>query len=520
MGVPDLTMVDLPGITRVPVHGQPQDIYEQITGIIMEYIQPEESIMLNVLSATVDFPTCESIRMSQSVDKTGKRTLAVVTKVDKAPEGLLEKVTADDVNIGLGYVCVRNRIGEESYEEARREENSLFQTHPLLSKIDKSMVGIPILAQKLVQIQASIISKCLPDIIRKINEKLKENVLELRKLPKNLSSVAEATITFMGIIGSLKDSLRKIFVRAEFDEYLGDKNMHCTARLAEMLDKFSRKLQKSAENNSTKDFLLEEIEVLEEVKGIWLPNFLPRQAFRTMLQRKLDKISHLPLEFVGEVWDYIETVVIIVLMRHSKEYPQLQSFMKRAVKNLVEKMKGKAFDHVTEMIKMEKVTDYTTDEEYMEVWGKLMASQNEFVGVTNDLAITEAMRYTAVPSNLKIEGFGTVEVEHLINYPSSIRDQAFDLKMRIVAYWKIVIKRITDAMALHLLLSLDNLLDREIEVEIVNRMMGGQGSEIKQMLGESPLVATNRERLNRSIMLLKESKEVVDQIMDREVQWF
>ncbi|XAR64694.1 Dynamin GTPase [Bertholletia excelsa] len=191
MGVPDLTMVDLPGITRVPVHGQPQDIYEQISAIIMEYIKPEESIILNVLSATVDFPTCESIRMSQSVDKTGERTLAVVTKVDKAPEGLLEKITADDVNIGLGYVCVRNRIGEESYEEARREETSLFQTHPLLSKIDKSMGGVPVLAQRLVQIQASIISKCLPDIIRKINEKLEENVLELSKMPKTISSVAE-----------------------------------------------------------------------------------------------------------------------------------------------------------------------------------------------------------------------------------------------------------------------------------------------------------------------------------------
>ena len=120
-GVLDLTMIDLPGITRVPVHGQPHDIYEQIAGIIMEYISPEESIILNVLSATVDFPTCESIRMSQQVDKTGERTLAVVTKFDKAPEGLIEKVTADDVNIGLGYVCVRNRIGDESYEEARKE---------------------------------------------------------------------------------------------------------------------------------------------------------------------------------------------------------------------------------------------------------------------------------------------------------------------------------------------------------------------------------------------------------------
>ncbi|XP_062094795.1 putative dynamin-related protein 4A [Humulus lupulus] len=84
-GIPDLTMVDLPGITRVPVHGQPENIYDQIKDIIMEYIKPEESIILNVLSATVDFPTCESIRMSQSVDKTGERTLAVVTKSDKSP---------------------------------------------------------------------------------------------------------------------------------------------------------------------------------------------------------------------------------------------------------------------------------------------------------------------------------------------------------------------------------------------------------------------------------------------------
>lgn len=78
---PDLTMVDLPGITRVPVHGQPENIYEQIAEIIRHYISSPESVILNVLSASVDFPTCESIRMSQQADKSGVRTLAVVTKV-------------------------------------------------------------------------------------------------------------------------------------------------------------------------------------------------------------------------------------------------------------------------------------------------------------------------------------------------------------------------------------------------------------------------------------------------------
>jgi replication fork clamp-binding protein CrfC len=62
-GVPDLTMVDIPGITRVPVHDQPDNIYDQIKDIIMDYITPEDSIILNVLPATVDFTTCESIRL-------------------------------------------------------------------------------------------------------------------------------------------------------------------------------------------------------------------------------------------------------------------------------------------------------------------------------------------------------------------------------------------------------------------------------------------------------------------------
>ncbi|GKF59944.1 dynamin-related protein 4C-like protein, partial [Tanacetum coccineum] len=33
-GVPDLTMIDFPGITRVPIRDQPENIYEQISGDI------------------------------------------------------------------------------------------------------------------------------------------------------------------------------------------------------------------------------------------------------------------------------------------------------------------------------------------------------------------------------------------------------------------------------------------------------------------------------------------------------
>lgn len=505
-GVPDLTMVDLPGITRVPVHGQPENIYEQISHIIMEYISPKESIILNVLSATVDFPTCESIRMSQQVDKNGERTLAVVTKCDKLPEGLLEKVTADDVNIGLGYVCVRNRIGDESYQEARMEETKMFESHPLLSKIDKSIVGVPVLAQKLVQIQANSISRCLPDICKKINEKLSQSMAEWEKLPQNLSSVAGAMAAFMQIMDSARESLRKILVRGEFHEYPDDKKMHGTARLAEMLNEYSVKLHsKSNLQNSPDEFLMEEIKVLEEAKSIGLPNFLSRAAFLTVLQRKIMVISQTPIVFVQELWDYIEDVVVYVVTSHADAYPQLQNSIRRATQNLIMKMRQRSLNHVKEIVEMEKMADYSCSPEYMTAWNVLIAQQKDFINALNDVK---------KPQKYNIAEYGEVGIQHLRQFPSFVQE-AFDMRMRLSAYWKIVLKRLVDNLGLHILFSVQNLVNKEMQAEILKELMDPSGGGVERMLEESPSVATKRDKLNNSIKLLNVSKAVVSKIMDR-----
>lgn len=504
-GVPDLTMVDLPGITRVPVKDQPEDIYDQIKDIIMEHIKPEESIILNVLSATVDFPTCESIRMSQSVDKTGMRTLAVVTKSDKAPEGLHEKVTADDVNIGLGYVCVRNRIGDESYEEARVAEAKLFATHPLLSKIDKSVVGIPVLAQKLVQIQAGSIARCMPEVVKQINEKLTTNIAELNKMPKKLSTVAEAMTTFMQIIGQSKESLRKVLLRGEYDEFPDDAKMHSTARMVEMINQFSGELHKCIGTDNTANFLMEEIKVLEESRGIGLPNFLPRTAFLSILQRKVNLISNLPVEFVMKAWDYIQVIVLAVLMRHSEHYPQLQQPIRRAGKNVVEAMKDRTVSWITEIVEMEKLTDYTCDAEYTTEWNKLMGNQGTF--------LNQVLRSDSHPASVVLNGFGNVEVGNLWQHPDCL-EQAFDLKMRMTAYWKIVLRRMVDSTALYLQYSVQNLVNKEIEKETIGELMRPGGGGIERLLEESPSLSVKREKLKKSIKVLKESKEVVGNIVD------
>uniref|UniRef100_A0A2N9HXV6 Dynamin GTPase domain-containing protein n=1 Tax=Fagus sylvatica TaxID=28930 RepID=A0A2N9HXV6_FAGSY len=453
-GVPDLTMVDLPGITRVPVHGCHRWWTSPVRGLLL-----------------------------------------FVTKSDKAPEGLLEKVTADDVNIGLGYVCVRNRIGDESYEEGRVEEAKLFETHPMLSKIDKSMVGVPVLAQKLVQIQAESIAKNLPEIVKSINEKLNLNVAELKGMPKKMSSLSEAITVFMQIIGSAKESLRKILLRGEFDEYPDEKKMHCTARLVELLDQYSDELHTNAESNPEKNFLMEEIMVLEETKGIWLPNFLPRTAFLTVHQRKVNGISSIPTSFAEKVWNYVEEVVISVIMRHSDKYHQLQLPFRRAGQNLIAKMKERSVDWVMEIVEMEKLTDYTCNPEYLSDWNKRMSYQHSFLKAvlpaeewpSFSKAVLPKEEWPSVPMGVTaVDSFSKLGLP----YENGLHFQRYGLK-----------------------LSVSKLVNKEFEKEIVDELMGASGG-IERMLDESPSVNAKRLKINKSIELLQKSKEVVAKIMD------
>lgn len=69
--VVNLTLVDLPGITKVPVGDQPEDIEIQIKNLIIKYIANPNSIILAVTPANTDFATSESIKLAKDVDPDG-----------------------------------------------------------------------------------------------------------------------------------------------------------------------------------------------------------------------------------------------------------------------------------------------------------------------------------------------------------------------------------------------------------------------------------------------------------------
>ena len=84
----NLTLIDLPGLTKVAVGDQPEDIENQIKALICKYIVNPNSIILAVSAANADIATSESIKLARDVDPDGRRTLAVVTKLDLMDAGM------------------------------------------------------------------------------------------------------------------------------------------------------------------------------------------------------------------------------------------------------------------------------------------------------------------------------------------------------------------------------------------------------------------------------------------------
>ncbi|KAE8679311.1 hypothetical protein F3Y22_tig00111402pilonHSYRG01189 [Hibiscus syriacus] len=146
----------------------------------------------------------------------------------------------------------------------------------------------------------------------------------------------------------------------------------------------------------------------------------------------------------------------------------------------------------------------------MAEWTKLMSQQDCFISRVNT-----GPNMLQPPSLLVLQGIGEIAIEHLRQHKNGLLlQQAFDLKMRMCAYWKIFKVRLVDSMALHLQYSVHNLVNNDME-EIVKDLMGADGYGIERMTMESPVMAAKRAKLKRSIELLKESKDSVDKIMDR-----
>jgi replication fork clamp-binding protein CrfC len=69
--VVNLTLIDLPGLTKVAVEGQSDTIVGDIENMVRSYIEKPNSIILAVSPANQDIATSDAIKIAREVDPEG-----------------------------------------------------------------------------------------------------------------------------------------------------------------------------------------------------------------------------------------------------------------------------------------------------------------------------------------------------------------------------------------------------------------------------------------------------------------
>ena len=176
--VVDLSLVDLPGVTKVPVADQPADIEQQLRSMVMKYIEPEEALILAVSAATSDIATSDAIQLAKRVDPEGTRTMGVVTKLDLMDQGTdaVETLRGNIIPLKRGFVGVVNRsqkdiVDGKTVHAARDAERKFFEGHPRYRPLAHQM-GSAYLAKKLNELLLSHIRTRLPDLQGKVHGSL------------------------------------------------------------------------------------------------------------------------------------------------------------------------------------------------------------------------------------------------------------------------------------------------------------------------------------------------------------
>ena len=203
-----LTLVDLPGIAKVAVGDQPQDIEEQIRAMCLQYISNPNAIILAVTAANTDIANSDALQlaMAKEVDPLGERTVGVLTKLDLMDPGtdcadiLMNKV----VPLRRGYIGVVNRgqldvESDASIRDGIKKEDHFFRNHPVYGKCMVNhgnhngnstnhsndmggKLGTMNLARTLNSILMHHIRECLPELKSRIGTMMNDVQLELDEL--------------------------------------------------------------------------------------------------------------------------------------------------------------------------------------------------------------------------------------------------------------------------------------------------------------------------------------------------
>uniref|UniRef100_A0A8C1PL85 Dynamin-2 n=1 Tax=Cyprinus carpio TaxID=7962 RepID=A0A8C1PL85_CYPCA len=323
----NLTLVDLPGMTKVPVGDQPPDIEFQIRDMLMQFVTKENCLLLAVSPANSDLANSDALKIAKEVDPQGMRTIGVITKLDLMDEGTDARDILENKLLPLrrGYIGVVNRSqkdidGKKDINAAIAAERKFFLTHPAYRHLADRM-GTPYLQKVLNQHK------------RHVYVMVQQFAVDFEKCIEGSGDQVD-TVELSGgarINRIFHERFPFELVKMEFDE---------------------------------KELRKEISYAIKNIHGIRTGLFTPDMAFETIVKRQIAKIK----EPCQKCVDLVITELVNTVRQCTKklaQYPMLREEMERIVTQHIRDRESRTKDQVMLLIDIELAYMNTNHEDFI-----------------------------------------------------------------------------------------------------------------------------------------------------------
>lgn len=352
----NLTLVDLPGLTKVAIGDQPKDIELQIRGMVKQFISNPNSIILAVSSANVDLANSDALNLAREVDPDGTRTIGVLTKLDLMDKGTnaMDVLQGRVYPLRLGFIGVVNRSQHDintnrAIDDALKAEKTFFETHPLYSSI-KSRCGYPFLAQSLNRILLNTIRDTLPELKANLMTRLRSAQDALNELGDSQMNQSKSALmlniltryasTFsMTIDGQLADLPLNALYGGSRINYI-------------FVDVFGRYLESmsSVDGLTPEDLRM----AITNASGAKVALFLPEQAFDQIVRQQLKRLEAPALECADCVFEELKSIANKIDIPELRRFGRLKERISDVVHTLLSQSHKPTLNMITSILQMEQ----------------------------------------------------------------------------------------------------------------------------------------------------------------------
>uniref|UniRef100_A0A673GIB3 Dynamin-2 n=1 Tax=Sinocyclocheilus rhinocerous TaxID=307959 RepID=A0A673GIB3_9TELE len=364
----NLTLVDLPGMTKVPVGDQPADIEQQIRDMLMQFVTKDNCLLLAVSPANSDLANSDALKIAKEVDPQGLRTIGVITKLDLMDEGTDARDILENKLLPLrrGYMGVVNRSqkdidGKKDINAAMAAERKFFLSHSNYRHLADRM-GTPFLQKTLNQQLTNHIRDTLPALRAKLQSQLLSIEKEVeeyknfrpddpsRKTKALLQMVQQFSVDFEKRIEGSGDQI---------DTY----ELSGGARINRIFhERFPFELVKMEFNE--KELRKEISYAIKNIHGIRTGLFTPDLAFEAIVKKQIQKLNGPCLKCIDMVVSELAST-IRKCSEKLAQYPMLREEMERIVTQHIRDRESHTKQQVLLLIDIELAYMNTNHEDFI-----------------------------------------------------------------------------------------------------------------------------------------------------------